>query len=60
RGIVRFTNETGIKEKILATSDIVRSIYKTSDHPNFEVFYLDHGSAQIMPAAYSHRLVTIT
>jgi uncharacterized pyridoxamine 5'-phosphate oxidase family protein len=51
RGTVGFTNEAAVKNRILAKSDVVREIYKTSDHPNFEVFYLEHGSAQIMVAA---------
>ena len=48
RGDVKFTNAKEVKEKILARSDVVRGIYKTSDHPNFEIFYLDHGSAQFV------------
>jgi len=51
RGNVQFTNEVDVKVKILAKSDVVRNIYKTSDHPDFEVFYLDHGSAQLLPRA---------
>jgi uncharacterized pyridoxamine 5'-phosphate oxidase family protein len=51
RGEVKFTNSVDVKEKILAKSTVVRGIYKTSDHPNFEVFYLDHGSAQLVESA---------
>ena len=47
-GEVKFSKDPKIKEKILAKSDVVRSIYKTPDNPMFEVFYLDHGTAQIM------------
>jgi uncharacterized pyridoxamine 5'-phosphate oxidase family protein len=51
RGNVAFSNEPMLKNKILAKSAVVRGIYKTSDHPNFEVFYLEHGSAQIMTSS---------
>lgn len=51
RGTVAFSNEAALKDKILAKSAVVRGIYKTSDHPNFEVFYLEHGSAQIMASS---------
>lgn len=48
RGQVGFTNDLAVKERILAKSPVVKGIYKAADHPNFEVFYLEHGSAQIM------------
>jgi len=51
RGNVAFSSEAALKDKILAKSAVVRGIYKTSDHPNFEVFYLEHGSAQIMASS---------
>ena len=51
RGQVKFTDAIAVKEKILAKSAVVRGIYKTSDHLNFEVFYVDHGSAQLVEAA---------
>jgi uncharacterized pyridoxamine 5'-phosphate oxidase family protein len=47
-GEVKFSNDIKIKEKILAKSEVVKSIYKTSDNPTFEVFYLDHGTALIL------------
>jgi uncharacterized pyridoxamine 5'-phosphate oxidase family protein len=50
RGEVKFAADRGIKEKILAKSEVVRSLYKSADHPAFEVFYLDHGLAHIMDA----------
>jgi uncharacterized pyridoxamine 5'-phosphate oxidase family protein len=50
RGEVKFSADARIKEKILEKSEVVRSLYKTADHPAFEVFYLDHGLAQIMDA----------
>jgi uncharacterized pyridoxamine 5'-phosphate oxidase family protein len=47
-GDVKFSNDLKLKQKILAKSEIVRSIYQTPENPTFEVFYLDHGFAQIM------------
>lgn len=46
-GDVKFSDGPAIKAAILEKSSVVKSIYKTVDHPAFEVFYLDHGSAQI-------------
>ena len=46
-----FLDAIAVKEKILAKSAVVRGIYKTGDHPNFEVFYMEHGSAQLVEAA---------
>lgn len=44
-GEVRFSSDLSIKAKVLETSDLVRSIYKTPDNPIFEVFYMEHGNA---------------
>jgi uncharacterized pyridoxamine 5'-phosphate oxidase family protein len=49
-GEVKFSSDRKLKEKILGKSEVVLSLYKTADHPAFEVFYLDHGVAQIMDA----------
>ncbi|PKL09279.1 MAG: hypothetical protein CVV51_04570 [Spirochaetae bacterium HGW-Spirochaetae-7] len=51
RGDARFSNGTVIKEKILAKSGVVRGIYKSIDHPNFKVFFLEHGSSQLLEAS---------
>jgi uncharacterized pyridoxamine 5'-phosphate oxidase family protein len=47
-GDVKFTDDGEVKTKILAKSEVVRTIYKTIEHPAFTVFYLDQGIAQIM------------
>jgi len=48
RGHVKFSKDAAVKEKIFARSSVIKNIYKTIDNPKFEVFYLDHGMAQIM------------
>jgi uncharacterized pyridoxamine 5'-phosphate oxidase family protein len=45
RGEAEFSNDLSIKAKILDTSNLVKSIYRTPDNPIFEVFYIEHGSA---------------
>ena len=47
RGKVNFTEDIKIKEKILASNDLVKSIYKSADNPIFKAFYIEHGSAII-------------
>lgn len=44
-GKVEFSRDIALKEKVLAASNLVKSIYKTADNPIFEVFYLAHGTA---------------
>lgn len=46
-GEVKFSNSLEIKEKILATNGLVKSIYQTADNPIFEIFYIEHGTAVI-------------
>ncbi len=50
-GDVKFSNDPAIKAAILEKSSVVKSIYKTVDHPAFEVFYLDHGTALVSDVA---------
>ncbi len=50
-GDVKFSDDAAIKNAILEKSVVVKSIYKTAEHPAFEVFYLDAGSAQISDIA---------
>lgn len=50
-GDCKFVKDMSIKEKVIAESDYVRGFYQVAINPAFEVFYLDHGVAQIMPAA---------
>ena len=47
RGKVTFTEDMGIKEKILAGNNIVKSMYKSADNPIFKAFYIEHGLAII-------------
>ena len=47
RGGVRFTDDLPMKAKVLETSQLVKSIYKTADNPIFEVFYIEHGHATL-------------
>ncbi|MBM7865600.1 pyridoxamine 5'-phosphate oxidase family protein [Heliobacterium gestii] len=44
-GEVQFSDDVGIKEKILEKRPLVKSIYKTADNPIFEAFYIEHGKA---------------
>lgn len=44
-GEVKFSSDLQIKEKVLAASGLVKSIYQTADNPIFEVFYIEHGTA---------------
>ena len=47
RGRICFTEDVNLKEKVLATSDLVKSIYQKADNPVFKVFYVEHGTAII-------------
>lgn len=38
-GEAKISSSLADKEKILATSELVKSIYQTTDNPIFEVFY---------------------
>ena len=44
-GAVKFSLDAAVKNRIIAENALVRSIYKTADNPDFEVFYLEHGKA---------------
>lgn len=44
-GEVQFSNDLKIKEKIMNSSELVKTIYKTPDNPLLEVFYLVTGTA---------------
>ena len=44
-GDVIFGIDKTIKRKMLAMNDLVKSIFKTPDNPEFEIFYLKHGQA---------------
>jgi uncharacterized pyridoxamine 5'-phosphate oxidase family protein len=42
-----FSNDIEIKKTILESNELVRSIYKTTDNPEFVLFYLDEAKAVI-------------
>ncbi len=42
-----FSNDSTIKEKILATQPLVKQIYQTASNPIFQIFYLDQAQAII-------------
>lgn len=44
-GAIKFSRNLVDKEKVLAVSELVKSIYKTAENPIFEVFFLEHGKA---------------
>jgi len=44
-GEVIFGIDLNIKRKMLETNDLVKSIYKTPENTEFEIFYLKHGQA---------------
>ncbi len=46
-GMVVFSNNIQMKEKILEINPLVKSIYKEPNNPNFEVFYLNNVTASI-------------
>ena len=46
-GRVRFSDDLGMKAKIQEASPLVKSIYQTSDNPDFVIFYLEEAVATI-------------
>lgn len=46
-GIARFQSDLGVKARILAQSDLVKSIYKDAANPIFEVFTIEDWSATV-------------
>lgn len=46
-GEIKFSADLKIKKHIIATNDLVRSVYQTAENPTFEVFCLEHGSVKI-------------
>lgn len=47
RGDVVFSNDLEIKNKVIESSPLVKSIYKTADNQSFEIFYLNNAKAVI-------------
>lgn len=50
-GDCKFATDMKLKEKVIVDSEYVRGFYQVATNPAFEVFYLDHGVAQVMEAA---------
>ncbi|MDO4536323.1 MAG: pyridoxamine 5'-phosphate oxidase family protein [Clostridium perfringens] len=46
-GKVNFSNDMDIKKKIIESSPLVKSLYKSADNPIFEIFYLEEAKAVI-------------
>lgn len=46
-GKVVFIDDVSIKNKVIESSGLVKSIYQTGDNPVFEVFYLGEAKATI-------------
>ena len=46
-GKVKFLDDLNIKNKIIEISPLVKSIYKSGDNPEFEIFYLENWEAII-------------
>ena len=47
RGMAVLEDSAEIKKRIFEQNDMVRSIYGTADNPEFTVFSIDHGKAQM-------------
>ena len=45
KGAVNLDDDMAIKKRIMESNALVRSIYKTSENPDFTVFSVDHGTA---------------
>lgn len=50
-GKAKFSDDKSIKEKIFKECDFIKSMFKSVDDPEFEVFYIDDGKATI----YDHQ-----
>lgn len=46
-GEVIFVDDMNIKKKVINSSELVKSIYKTEENPIFEVFYIGNGKATL-------------
>ena len=46
-GSVVFADDRALKQEVLDKSELVKSIYKTADNPEFSLFYLDEVRAGI-------------
>lgn len=46
-GTVRFSDDLGMKSKIMNSNALVKSIYQTPDNPGYAIFYLENAQATI-------------
>lgn len=46
-GSVVISDNSVVKQKIIAENELVRSIYKEADNPIFSVFFMEHGDVRI-------------
>ncbi|HVN95269.1 MAG TPA: pyridoxamine 5'-phosphate oxidase family protein [Syntrophorhabdaceae bacterium] len=44
-GSVKFVTDAETKNKVIESNQLVRSIYRSADNPDFEVFYFTNGRA---------------
>ena len=42
-GKVKFINDVSLKDKVLDSNEIVKSIYKSGSNPDFEIFFIESG-----------------
>ena len=42
-----FSDDLALKQKVLDSSTLVKSIYETADNPSFELFFLEEAQACI-------------
>ena len=47
RGAANLDDDPEVKRRIIEENGLVRSIYRTADHPDFTAFSVDHGSAML-------------
>ncbi|MEZ0537710.1 pyridoxamine 5'-phosphate oxidase family protein [Caldicellulosiruptoraceae bacterium PP1] len=46
-GKAEFTSDVSIKQEVLDRNEGIKRIYKSGDNPIFEVFFIEHGKAEI-------------
>jgi uncharacterized pyridoxamine 5'-phosphate oxidase family protein len=47
KGKIKYDSDSVIKQKIIDTNELVRTIYKTGDNPAFEIFYIEEGEGSV-------------
>lgn len=51
-GGVKFSDDLAMKAKILDKNPSLKPIYESAENPIFEIFYLEHGSANLLGKTY--------